>query len=317
MLHLRTSPLWRLWSALWLALLLTCLSLTCLALPGHAQTSSGQPQPVPALTARAMDSSGTLSAQELQALEQQLKALEDSTGAQVVVLMVASTAPEDIAAYAYRVASHWKIGRKDIGDGVLIIVAKNDRRMRIEVARRLEGAIPDILAGRIIDDAMKPRFRANDYAGGLSAAIDQVGKLIRGEKLPAPTASSPRTNTAGDSNPSLNLESLLPFAFFGFFIGMPLARSIFGKGLGSVIIGGVAGVAGYVLSASLLVSGIAAFLAMMFTLLGSSKPRSGGGGGPYISTGGGGWSSGGGGGGGGFSSGGGGSFGGGGASGDW
>ncbi len=314
MLNIRTSPLWRLWSALWLALSLACLSLTCLPLPGYAQTSSGKPQPVPALTARAMDSSGTLSAQELQTLEQQLKALEDSTGAQVVVLMVPSTAPEDIASYAYRVASSWKIGRKDIGDGVLIIVAKNDRRMRIEVARRLEGAIPDILAGRIIDDAMKPRFRTDDYAGGLSAAIDQVGKLIRGEKLPAPTAPA---HQASKSSQSFNLESLLPFAFFGFFIGMPLARSIFGKGLGSIIIGGVAGIAGYVLSASLLISGIAGVLAMIFTLLGSSKARSGGGG-PYISTGGGGWGSGGrGGGGGGFSSGGGGSFGGGGASGGW
>ena len=318
MLNLRTSPLWRLWSALWLALSLACLSLAFLPLPGHAQTSNGKPQPVPALTARAMDSSGTLSAQALQALEQQLKALEESTGAQVVVLMVPSTAPEDIATYAYRVASNWKIGRKDMGDGVLIIVAKNDRRMRIEVARRLEGAIPDILAGRIIDDAMKPRFRADDYAGGLSAAIDQVGKLIRGEKLPAPTAPAQQ---ASNSSQSFNLESLLPFAFFGFFIGMPLARSIFGKGLGSIIIGGVAGIAGYVLSASLLISGIAAVLAMIFTLLSGSKPRGGlgGGGGGFGGGGfgGGGWSSGGSGGGGGFSSGGGGSFGGGGASGGW
>ena len=100
--------------------------------------------------------------------------------------MVPSTAPEDIAAYAWRVASSWKLGRQEIGDGSLIVVAKNDRRMRIEVARKLEGAIPDIMAARIIDGAMKPRFRNDDYVGGLSAAIDQMSLLIHGEKLPAP-----------------------------------------------------------------------------------------------------------------------------------
>ena len=143
-------------------------------------------QPIPPLKARVTDQTATLSAQQLAALEAQLKALEDETGAQVAVLMVATTAPEDIAAYTWRVASSWKLGRKDIGDGSLIVVAKDDRRMRIEVARKLEGAIPDIQAGRIIDGAMKPRFRVDDYAGGLSAAIDQMSLLIRGEKLPAP-----------------------------------------------------------------------------------------------------------------------------------
>lgn len=268
----------------------------------------GQPQPVPELTGRVIDQSGTLSSDDVQALTAQLKKLEDDTGAQVVVLMVPTTAPEDIAAYAWRVASSWKLGRQDIGDGSLIVVAKNDRRMRIEVARKLEGAISDIMAARIIDGAMKPRFRADDYAGGLSAAIEQMSLLIHGEKLPAPKPQSRQPSQSWSDK----LDFLLPLLFFGFPIGIGIARAIFGRVLGSVVIGGIAGVAAYAITTSLLVAGVAGFLGLIFTLL--SNLSRGGGGGPYISSGGGGWSS-------GssdsFSSGGGGSFGGGGASGDW
>ncbi|KWT72234.1 Beta-propeller domains of methanol dehydrogenase type [Comamonas testosteroni] len=291
----------------WLALLA--------ALPAWAQGAAGtQLQPVPELTARVIDQTDTLSTGDLQSLSEQLKKLEDETGAQVAVLMVATTAPEDIAAYAWRVASSWKLGRKDIGDGSLIVVAKNDRRMRIEVARKLEGAIPDIQAARIIDAAMKPRFRADDYAGGLSAAIEQMSLLIHGEKLPAPLSQARKSGKSWADQ----LDFLLPLLFFGFPIGIAIARAIFGRVLGSLLIGGIAGVAAYVVTTSLLIAGVAGFLGLIFTLL-SNLSR--GGGGPYISTGGGGgWSSGSGGGfssGGVFSSGGGGSFGGGGASGDW
>lgn len=268
-------------------------------------------QPIPPLKARVTDQTATLSAQQLAALEAQLKALEDETGAQVAVLMVATTAPEDIAAYTWRVASSWKLGRKDIGDGSLIVVAKNDRRMRIEVARKLEGAIPDIQAGRIIDGAMKPRFRADDYAGGLSAAIDQMSLLIRGEKLPAPAQQQSQSSSWSPS-----LDFLLPLLLFGFPIGIAIARSLFGRGMGSLIMGGITGAAAYFITTSLLVAGVAAFIGLMFTLLSNLSRGSGG---PYISSGGGGsWGGGGGSSsGGGFSSGGGGSFGGGGASGDW
>ncbi|MEF9947637.1 MAG: TPM domain-containing protein [Comamonas sp.] len=263
-------------------------------------------QPIPPLKARVTDQTATLSAQQLAALEAQLKALEDETGAQVAVLMVATTAPEDIAAYTWRVASSWKLGRKDIGDGSLIVVAKDDRRMRIEVARKLEGAIPDIQAGRIIDGAMKPRFRVDDYAGGLSAAIDQMSLLIRGEKLPAPAKQQSQS-----SSWSQNLDFLLPLLFFGFPLGIAIARALFGRVLGSLIVGGIAGAAAYFITTSMLIAGVAAFIGLLFTLLSNLSRMSSG---PYISSGGGGgWGSG----GGGFSSGGGGSFGGGGASGDW
>ncbi|GGH65521.1 hypothetical protein GCM10010975_33420 [Comamonas phosphati] len=310
-----SMPLWRALAALLLAWLWL--------LPGQAQTAGTQRQPVPQLTGRVIDQTRTLDAAEQQQLSQQLKALEDSTGAQVVVLMVPTTAPEDIAAYANRVAQDWKIGRRDIGDGLLVIVAKDDRRMRLEVARRLEGAIPDIKAAQIIDQAMKPRFRQNDYAGGLSAAVEQLSMLIRGEQLPAPAPrqSAPaRPGSIGDY-----AGFLLPVLFFGFPLAIALARSLFGRGLGSLIVGGLAGGAAFLVTSSLLIAGAAAFLGLLFTLL-SNLSRSGGG--PYIGGGGsggsggsGGWSGGGGGGGfgsgGGFSSGGGGSFGGGGASGDW
>ncbi len=151
-----------------------------------AQTG-GSLQPVPALTGAVIDQTGTLSAADTAALEARLRALEAARGTQVVVLMVASTLPEDIAAYANRVGNQWKIGRRDVGDGLLVVVAKNDRKMRIEVAKSLEGAIPDIAAARIIDDAMKPRFRNDDFAGGLAAAVELIDRRLAGEALPAPS----------------------------------------------------------------------------------------------------------------------------------
>ena len=301
----------------WLCRLMLAMLLPLLGI--SAAMAQAPVAPVPVLTGRVIDQSGTLSSSDVQSLTAQLKKLEDETGAQVVVLMVPSTAPEDIASYAWRVASSWKLGRKEIGDGTLIVVAKNDRRMRIEVARKLEGAIPDIMAARIIDGAMKPRFRADDYAGGLSAAIDQMSLLIHGEKLPAPTKQSQRASQSWTDH----LDFLLPLLLFGIPVGMAMARAIFGRFIGSLVVAGVVGFGVYVFTASLIAAGLAALVGLLFTLLSNISGGGGGGGGPYISTGGGGgWSSGSSssgdlGGGGGFSSGGGGSFGGGGASGDW
>ena len=265
---------------------------------------------VPALSARVIDQTQTLSASELQALESRLQTLEEKSGSQVVVLMVPTTAPEDIAAYAYRVASEWKIGRRDVGDGLLLVVAKNDRRMRIEVARALEGAIPDLAASRIIDDQMAPAFRAGDYGGGISAALDQIGARIAGEALPAPQA---RRTGAGNQAKGTDWNGLAMFLFFGVTFIAPLVRRIFGPRLGAVLAGGGTGALAYWLTTSALMAGGAGVAALLFTLLSNGK-----GGGPFIGGGGlGGGRGGGFGGGGGFSSGGGGSFGGGGASGRW
>ena len=127
--------------------------------------------PVPKLTARVIDQTGTLTPAQVDALTAKLAAIETQRGSQVVLLMVPTTAPEDIASFGFRVADEWKVGRRDVGDGLVIIVSKNDRRVNIEVARTLEGAVPDVLAGRIISEQIKPAFKAGDYAGGLNAAI--------------------------------------------------------------------------------------------------------------------------------------------------
>jgi uncharacterized protein len=167
-----------------------------LALPAWAQDVL----PVPALTARVIDQTGTLQPGQAAALEAKLAAFEAEAGPQIVVLMVPSTQPEDIAAYAQRVGEAWKIGRREVGDGVLIVVALNDRRVNIQTAKALEGAVPDLAARQIIDRAIKPAFRADDYAGGLDAAIDQLIARIRGEALPAPDKkTAARAATAGRS----------------------------------------------------------------------------------------------------------------------
>lgn len=277
-----------------------------------------QLQPVPTLTARLIDQTQTLSADQVLAVESRLRGIEEKSGSQVVVLMVPTTAPEDIAAYAWRVADSWKIGRKDVGDGLLIVVAKNDRRMRLEVARALEGAIPDLAAARIIDEQMAPHFRQNDYAGGILAALDQVAARIAGEALPAPTPRAQGQKHAASEG--WDLEELAIFLFFGVMVIGPVVRGIFGNKLGAALMGGGTGFLAYVLTTSMLLAGGAGVLALLITLLSNGR-RGGGGGGPFIGGGGGGsWGGGGGGGfgsGGGFSSGGGGSFGGGGASGSW
>jgi len=284
--------------------------------PCWAQTG-GSPQPVPALTGAVIDQTGTLSAADAAALEARLRALEAARGTQVVVLMVASTAPEDIAAYANRVGNQWKIGRRDVGDGLLVVVAKNDRKMRIEVAKSLEGAIPDIAAARIIDDAMKPRFRDDDFAGGLTAAVEQIDRRLAGEALPAPSTPTATELAAQDEASAFWLAG----ACIVVMVLSPAARLLFGRVKGSLLVGGGVG------TATLLYSGywqpalLAGLLAMFFSAAGGAgrqRLRKAGRGGSVWTSGG--WGGGGGGSsssGGGFSSGGGGDFGGGGASGDW
>jgi uncharacterized protein len=141
---------------------------------------------VPALKARVTDLTGALTAQQTQQLESQLAALEQRKGAQVVVLVLPTTQPEDIADYATRVFDQWKIGRKNVDDGVLVVVAKDDHRAMIETGYGLEGAIPDAAASRIIREYMSPKFRVNDFYGGLDDAIGALTKLIDGEPLPPP-----------------------------------------------------------------------------------------------------------------------------------
>lgn len=312
-------------SARWLRLLLCqlCMALACTLLwgmPGLALAQTGV-LPVPALTARVIDQTGTLSATDKAALEAKLADYEKTKGSQIVVLMVPTTQPEDIAAYAHRVASDWKIGRRDVGDGVLVIVAKDDRRMRIEVARALEGALPDLAAARIMDGAMQPRFRANDYAGGLTAAVEQITQVLDGEPLPPvqPTSRSTR---------NIDWSSMLMFFLGMLIVGSSVLKALLGRVRGSLVTGGIIGTAVFQLSGSKVMAALAGMAAFLVSLLASEMMEGGGGpggghssrkgrrSGPIVLSGGSGgrWGSGG---GGGFSSGGGGSFGGGGASGSW
>ena len=156
--------------------------------------------PVPALASRVQDTSGTLNDAQLAALSTKLQALETASGAQVVVLVVPSTAPEDIAAYAHRVADTWKVGRKGVGDGLLLLVAKDDRKLRIEVSRALEGAVPDLAAKRIISDTIAPHFKQGEFAQGIEAGLDALALLIKAEALPAPAELQPTGSLAvGDA----------------------------------------------------------------------------------------------------------------------
>jgi uncharacterized protein len=279
-----------------------------------ALAQAQQLAPIPALDSPVIDTTGTLDAATKQALEAQALALQQRKGSQLQVLMVPTVQPEDIAQYAVRAFEQWKPGRKGVDDGVLLVVAKDDHRVRIEVGYGLEGAIPDATSARVIQEYMVPKFRADDYAGGITDATATLVKLIDGEPLPAPMADNrPRGGNGGGD---------WLFALFAAFIVAQVARGIFGRApslLRGIVGAGVAGGVAWLISSLLLVGGIGAAIGFFLGL--ASAPagrfaRDGGWGG----FGGGGWgggSGGGFGGGGGGWSGGGGMSGGGGASGSW
>lgn len=265
--------------------------------------------PVPPLKARVADLTATLSADQRSTLEQRLAALEARKGSQVAVLLVPTVQPEAIEQYALRVAESWKLGRKGVDDGAVLVIAKNDRKLRIEVGYGLEGAIPDAIARRIIDEEIVPRFKSGDFYGGIAAGVDRIGRLIEGESMPPPPRRSRPAASGWDPG----------IFFIGFIILAMLSQllhSLFGRFVGSSVAGVAAGIIGYVL-AGLVVAGIIGVIAFVISLFIDLAGRSGRGwsshgGSSGWSSGGGSWSSG----GGGFSGGGGG-FGGGGASGSW
>jgi uncharacterized protein len=288
----------------------------------------GQPagglQPIPKLSARVTDLTGTLTAEQQTALEQKLAAFEAAKGAQLAVLIVPTTRPEEIEQYSIRVVDQWKLGRGEVGgkkvdDGALLLIAKDDHRMRIEVGYGLEGVLTDALSNRIISETIVPAFREGNFYGGVDGGLDQMMKLIQGEPLPPP-------EHAWQSGRHYPGAGLLPQLLFAVLIGSVVLRAIFGRTLGSVFTGVGAGtlvwLAGYALAMAGLAAGGAFLLTMLMGLARgsgwSSYPRSGGFGGGWGGLGGGfgGGYRGGGFGGGGFSGGGGG-FGGGGASGSW
>lgn len=273
-------------------ILALCL-LPVLALAGAA----GDLVPVPALQARVTDLTGTLSAEQQASLESKLAAFEAQKGSQIAILIVPTTQPEVIEQYSIRVVDQWKLGRKDEDDGVLVLLAKDDRSARIEVGYGLEGALPDVTANRILEDVMIPHFREGDYYGGLNAGTDSLMRVIQGEPLPEPQR---RQASQGGS-----WEGMLPLLLFGVLIGGGIMRAMFGSFFGGAATGSLIGGAVWLLGGGLLVALVLGIIAFVLTMSGGMG---------FLPIGGGGFGR-----GGGFGgfSGGGGGFGGGGASGDW
>jgi uncharacterized protein len=287
------------------------LCLLLIAAPAWAQSLA----PIPALDSPVVDTTGTLDAAQKQQLEAQALALQQRKGSQLQVLLVPSTQPETIEQYAVRVFEQWKLGRNGVDDGVLLLVAKDDRRVRIETGYGLEGAIPDAIANRVIQEYLAPRFRAGDYAGGIADATATLVKLIDGEALPEPVSTHRVSGEGGRGGGVL-------FAAFAAFMVATIVRGMFSRapsGIRGLFTGGAAGGVALLLSSLLAVGGIAAVLGLLYGLM-SVSTRGGyarhrdwggwGGGGGGFGGGGGGFGGGGWGGGGGMS-------GGGGASGSW
>ena len=239
----------------WLKASLIALCSTLLIVSGFAQAELVA---VPTLSTRVTDLTQTLSQAEKAQLEQKLAAFEQQKGSQIAVLIVPTTQPEDIAQYSIRVVDAWKLGRKGVGDGVLLLIAKDDHKMRIEVGRGLEGAIPDLYAKRIISEDIAPKFKKGDFVGGLNAGIEKLIGLVNGEALPAPSKAA-----SGGSG----IEGLLPLLLIGGLISGMLLRGMFGTFLGSAfnggLLGGVVWMLGLALGGAAILSVIAFFITMM------------------------------------------------------
>lgn len=280
------------------ASLKACLLALCTMLLLASGSLRAELVAVPALQHRVTDLTQTLTPEQQSQLEAKLAGFEQQKGSQIAVLMIASTKPEEIEQYSIRVVDAWKLGREKPDDGVLVLVAKDDRKMRIEVGYGLEGAIPDLIAKRIITEIMVPSFRQGDFYGGINNAVEQLMRLISGENLPEPAHSK----SNGDK-----LWDMMYLLFIGAFVVGGILRAIFGSFLGGVLNGGFIGMLVWFFGGGLIVALVLGVIAFFFTFAGGTGlGHAGGFGGGGYSGGSGGWSGGGGGG-----------FGGGGASGSW
>jgi uncharacterized protein len=278
---------------------------------------------VPPLSGRVVDQTGTLSSGDIDSLTQTLKALELRKGSQVAVLIVPTTQPETIEQYSIRVAEAWKIGRRKIDDGALLVIAKNDHKLRIEVGYGLEGSLTDVTSRRIIDEVITPRFRSGDFSGGISAGVARIIGVIDGETLPAPAPEASHGQDFGDWIGFFN--PLNPFFILGVAAIGAILRHTLGRLIGSAATGGVIGALAWYLLGSTAIAAILGVIISVLTFFADSilaasqnaSRQSGGRGWSGGSYSGGGGSSSSSSDSGGFSGGGGGSFGGGGASGSW
>ena len=277
---------------------MTRFFLFALLLTGAAQADVA----LPPLTHRVTDLTVTLDAGQTQTLEARLAEFEKNKGAQLAVLIVPTTQPETIEQFGIRVVEAWKLGRKGVDDGALLIIAKDDHSLRIEVGYGLEGVLNDATANRIINEVIVPHLKRGEFYPGIESGLTAMMKIINGEPLPPPR----RAAASG----KYDIESLLFIAFGAVVVVGGMLRALLGRFPAAVLMGGVLGVLAWLTVAPLLVAVLAGVAAFVFVLLGGGRGFGGYGGGF------GGGSGGGFGGGGGFSGGGGG-FGGGGASGSW
>lgn len=216
-------------------------------------------QPIPVLQARVTDLTGTLTASQQAEIEGKLAAFEQRKGAQVALLIVPTTQPEALEQYSIRVVDEWKLGREQSDDGVLLLVALQDRALRMEVGYGLEGALPDATANRIIDESIKPLFRQGDIYGGVSAGLTRIMQVVDGEQLPPPDRS---WRIAGD-----RLFGSLPFLLVGLLVIGAILRAVLGRTAGSLVTGGLTGGAIWLLSRVLgfaIAGGVLAWLFAMF-----------------------------------------------------
>ena len=214
---------------------------------------------VPALTGRVTDQTATLSAEQKAALEQTLQAFEARKGSQLAVLLVPTTAPETIEQYALRVAEQWKLGRKKVDDGAILVIAKTDRALRIEVGYGLEGALNDATSKRIISEIITPRFKQGDFSGGITAGVDQIIRVIDGEPLPKP-AGTPAAGVA-------DFQQYGPVIFIVALVLGGLLRSALGRFPGSLVTGGVVGLVAWLFAGALSIALVAGVMGLLFTLL--------------------------------------------------
>lgn len=280
-------------------------ALVLLALPVYAALAEVA---VPPLTARVTDLTATLNRAQIDQLERKLSEFEKRKGSQIAVLLVPTTQPEVIEQYTIRVVDAWKLGRKGIDDGLLLLIAKQDRKLRIEVGRGLEGVVPDAVAKRVIAEVITPFFKQGDYYGGIEAGVNRLIRIIDGEPLPAPDQRKDTWSTIGD------------YLWIGFLVMFVLGfqlRAWFGRLIGAGLTGSVMGVLFWIVAGPLLAAlgvGVFTFVAMLVLGMGQTRRSAGDWLSGHWSSGGGDW---GGGSGGDSFGGGGGGFGGGGASGGW
>jgi uncharacterized protein len=269
---------------------------------------------VPELKTRVTDLADVIPADREAALEATLAEFERRKGSQIAVLLVPSTAPEEIEQYSIRVVDAWKLGRKAVDDGALLIIATDDRRLRIEVGRGLEGVLTDLTSNRIITEIIRPRFREGDYAGGVEAGVDRIIRLVDGEPLPEPEAGAD-----GRESGASPWESIAGPLFLLLVFGAGVLRAVFGRFFGAAATGALGGAITWFVIGSVLAAGFigvgAFFVALLLGAVPSARSLGRSRRGDWGGFGGGGFG-GGGFGGGGFGGGGGG-FGGGGASGSW